>query len=298
MERHLRAQFERLLAEGDDRREGEAVRPLRARLAADIAAALEQDARVSSESIGQETDTGDLVRAAAYLDGQLVGEDWGAFLRALAASPRRRADVESAAALLAAIEAEPKTAPADLLARAGSTFADRSGDSKNIRRGFLSSRRAVRWSLVTLALLILLPGGIVFFGGRADRPFGVEAPSSSLDATPGRMNGVAAEPPAPSPALPKKSASEDAPAQAPAATDVARSERGCEPAASPHSKDAGHGFAAEKNMESVPRAIPCPSAPPGTQTLGARGIDSEHGAAASHRGFPLTGPSAISPSAR
>jgi hypothetical protein len=297
MERHLRAQFERLLAEIDDRADGEAADPLRTQLAADIAEALEPEARGSSASGGGESDDEDLARAAAYLDGRLAGRDREAFLSSLAASPRRRADLASAAALLAAIEPEPKTAPAELLAWAGSAFAPRTGHGKSTRRIFAWRNPAIGWSLVTLALLLFVPGALVLVGGRVDWPFRSEAPLPSLDTPALRLDEGVPRSPAPAPGGSFKLKA-DVPAQAGESADMARSApepTSCEAAPAAKTDERTVGLDAGNSTRSASHTAPCPPA------IGApdpRGADSEHGAAAAHRSAPSTTPSAILPSAR
>lgn len=302
MERHLRAQFERLLAEADDRTDGDAAQPLRARLAADVAEALED--AISSASATGENDADDLTHAAAYLDGRLAGREREAFLTSLAANTRRRADLASAAALLSAIEAEPMTAPADLLARAGSVFAPRNARAERAWPRVAWRNRAVGWSLAALALLVFVPGALVLVTGRMDWPIRAEAPSNGWNTpTPPRLDaGIRRLPSAPPPPALKPEA--DAAGQAREAVDIGRSE------AEPNSCGAGletetdrrtAGVAAEKVIRPSLRRAPCP--PPTGAANAAKALDEtsgnpEYGAAASRRNVPLTAPSAILPSAR
>jgi hypothetical protein len=298
MERHLRAQFERLLASASDRADGHAADLLRARLAANVAEGLDQEARTASVNV--EDDAEDLARAAAYLDGRLAGFEREAFLDSLAASPRRRADLASAAALLDAIEVEPSPVPAELSARAGSAFAARAVDAESARPMLAWTNRAIGWSLATLALLVLVPGSLVVLGGRVDWLFHSEVPPHSPGA-PARLEEAA---PQVSPATPIDSfeLKADAPAHGPKPSDVARSApepRPCEgmPAARAHERSAG--VDAENTVRFSAPGIPCPppvDAADRRKMLDAMGVDSEHGAAAAHRSIPT--PSAILPSAR
>jgi hypothetical protein len=299
MERHLRAQFDRLLA--DDCADGDAEQPLRARLAADVADALED--AIPSPSAAAENDADDLTRAAAYLDGRLAGREREAFLTSLAANARRREDLASAAALLGAIEAEPMTAPADLFARAGSVFAPRGAQAERGWPRFVWRNRAVGWSLAALALLVFVPSALVLVG-RMDWPFRAGALSNSWDAlTPPRLDaGVGRLPSAPPASALTPEA--DAAGQAREAVDIGRS------GAEPSSCEAGPTaetdrrmavVAAKKDTSSSLRRAPCP--PPTAATNAAKALDErrsnpEHGATASHSNVPPTSPSAILPSAR
>ncbi len=300
MERHLRAQFERLLAEAGDRADGDAADVLRARLAANVAEGLEQEARAASANV--EGDAEDLARAAAYLDGRLAGSEREAFLASLAASPRRRADLASAAALLGAIEAEPKTVPAELSARAGSAFAARAVHAKSARPMLAWRNRTIGWSLATLALLVLVPGALVVVGGRVDWPFHSEAPLPSLGApAPARLEEAVPQVP---PAAPIDSfkLKADAPAHGREPSDVARSAPApdpCETAPAARADERSAGPDAENTVRSSSHAMPCPpplGAADRGKVLDATGVDSEHGAAAVHRSIPA--PAAILPSAR
>jgi hypothetical protein len=304
MERHLRAQFERLLAEAGDRADGDAADALQARLAADAAEALNDEVRTSSASAAGNHDAEDLARAAAYLDGRLTGPEREAFLTSLAASPRRRADLASAAALLGAIEAEPKTPPADLLARAGAAFAPHAGHGTVARRIFAWRNRAMGWSLATLALLIFVPGALLLVGGRVDWPFHPEAPLRSLDSSaPPRPDEAAPQPAAPAPvdALRPKA---EAPAHARESADMARSAQqpsSCETAPAAEVEEPKAGLDAGSSARSASHTAPCPppiGAAERGKALDPMGADSEHGAAAANRRIPSATPSAILPPVR
>ena len=298
MERHLRAQLERLLAEAGDRADGDAADGLRARLAANVTEGLEQQARAAPANV--EDDAEDLARVAAYLDGRLTGSERAAFLASLAASPRRRADLASAAALLDAIEVEPNPVPAELSARAGSAFAAPAIDAKSARPMLALPNRAIGWSLATLALLVLVPGSLVVVGGRVDWLSHSEAPVHSPGA-PARLEEAA---PQVSPAAPIDSfeLKADAPAHGPEPSDVARSApqpRPCEGVPAARADERSTGVDAENTMRSSSPGVPCPppvDAADRGKMLDATGVDSEHGAAAAHRSIPT--PSAILPSGR
>ena len=162
----LRAQFERLLGEAGDRADGGVADVLRARLAADVAESLEDRGHTVPANV--KDDDEDPARAAAYLEGRLTDSEREACLLSLGADPRRRADLASAEAMLSAIEAEPKTTPSELLAKAGSLFA---GRAVHDRRLSLARRnRVIGWSLATLLLLVFVPSTLVLVGGRVDWP--------------------------------------------------------------------------------------------------------------------------------
>ena len=303
MERHLGAQFEGLLDEAADRADGDAAERLRARFAADVTEALEHAGGASEATAAGADDADALARAAAYLDGRLAGPEREAFLTALAASPRRRADLASTAALLGTIEAEPKSAPPELLARAGSAFAPRATHAKSARPMFAWRYRALGWSLATLALLVFVPGALVLVGGRLDWPFHSEAPSSSLDAQgPQRLDqSLPGNPAAPPTDSFKLKADVAAPAREP--VDMARSAPepcSCETVPAPTADELTTAVPAETAERPSSRTTPCPpsvGAAGSTKSLDARGHDSEDGAAAPSRSVP-SAPSAILPAVR
>jgi hypothetical protein len=297
MERHLREQFERLFAEADDRADGEALDNLRTQLTADIAEALD-GALGSCATVGGESDAEDLSRAAAHLDGRLTGSEREAFLSSLAASWRQRADLASAAALLADIEAEPKTVPARLLARAGSAFAAGAAHGKSPRPVFTRRNPAVGWSLATLALLVVVPGALVLVGGIYG-PFRSKAPSSVDALAPPRLEEAIPRLPAVAPAQSLKPKS-DAPAHAPEPADLARSvpdSGSCEAGSEAKTAARRAEFEAGRSAHSRSYAPPCP--PPIGAAESGKALDRtgvEDGAAAVHRSVPT--PSAILPSTR
>lgn len=296
MERHLRAQLERLFAEADDRADGEAVHILRTQLTADIAEALD-GAPHSWATAGGESDAEDLSRAAAYLDGRLTGPEREAFLSSLAANWRQRADLASAAALLADIEAAPKTVPARLLARAGSALAAGAAHGKSPRPVFTLRNPAVGWSLATLALLVVVPGALVVVGGIYG-PFRSGAPSRVDALGPPRFEEAIPRLPAVAPAQSLKPKS-DAPTHAPEPADLARSvpdSGSCEAGSEAKTAERRAEFEAGRPAHSRPYAH-CPP-PIGAAETG-KALDRtgvEDGAAAVHRSVPT--PSAILPSTR
>jgi protein SCO1 len=93
----LRDHIERLL---DDSGPNAGKDPARARLKADFSEALTEGGTRATEV----SQPDDIARAAAFIDGSLTGSDREAFLAELARDPARRADLESAAALVEAAD--------------------------------------------------------------------------------------------------------------------------------------------------------------------------------------------------
>ncbi len=284
---HLRAQFERLLGAVDDRPDSGVKDVVRARLAADVAESLEDPAHTVPANV--ENDDEDPARTAAYLEGLLTGSEREAYLVSLAANPRRSADLASAVALLSAIEAEPQTAPSELLARARSVFADRAVYDHRL---ILARRnRVIGWSLVTLLLLVFVPGALVLVGGRVDWPLHSETHLRRLDASaPPPLAGGAPAIPGP---VPDTFSLKAAPAPQHEPGDVARAVpdlRSCDPTPAARTITRSAGRDAENAMRSSSTA-PCP--PIGAQAGKARdagGINSENGAAAASQRAPIITP--------
>src|SRR5262245_37594988 len=157
----LRDHIERLL---EERQPGRSDGSVRARLAADFSEGVEQPGKSAAA-------TDDVARAAAFIDGRLSGSEREAFLAELARDPARRADLESAAAL---VEAADKVAPvpAELLAwaqqlgespaAAVSQDAARAGLWERIRAfeflPSLSRRNRPVWAGVAALLLVAVVG--------------------------------------------------------------------------------------------------------------------------------------------
>jgi hypothetical protein len=284
---HLRAQFERLLGAADDRPDGGIEDVVRARLAADVAESLEDPAPTVSANV--ENDDEDPARTAAYLECWLTGSEREAYLVSLAANPRRSANLASAVALLSAIEAEPKTAPSELLARARSVFADRAVYD---HRPILARRnRVIGWSLATLMLLIFVPGALVLVGGRIDWPLHSETHLRGLDASaPPPLAGGA---PAILGPVPETFSLKAAPAPQHEPGDVARAVpelRSCDlaPAAGTVARSAGRD--AENAVRSSSTA-PCPPIKAEAEKArDAGGINLEKGAAAASQRAPIITP--------
>ena len=288
---HLRAQFERLLGAADDRPDGGVEDVVRARLAADVAESLEDLAYTVPANV--ENDAEDPARTAAYLEGWLTGSEREAYLVSLAANPRRSADLASAVALLSAIEAEPKTAPSELLARARSVFADRAVYDHRL---ILARRnRVIGWSLATLMLLVFVPGALVLVGGRVDWPLHSATQLRRLDASPPLAAGA---PAIPGP-VPDTFSSKAALAPQHEPRDVARAVpelRSCDPTPAARTIARSAGRDAENAMRSSSTA-PCPPIGAGAgKARDAGGINSEKGAAAASQRAPIITP--VLPSTR
>ncbi len=284
---HLRSQFERLLGAADDRPDGGVEDVVRARLAADVAESLEDLAHTVPANV--ENDDEDPALTAAYLEGWLTGSEREAYLVSLAANPRRSADLASAVALLSAIEAEPKTAPSELLARARSVFADRAVYDHRL---ILARRnRVIGWSLATLMLLVFVPGALVLVGGRVDWPLHSATQLRRLDAS--APPPLAAGAPAIPGPVPDTFSLKAAPAPQHEPGDVARAvpeSRSCDatPAAKTIARSAGRDA---KNAMRSSSTAPCP--PIGAEAGNARdvrGINSENSAAAASQRTPIITP--------
>src|ERR1700688_3724862 len=108
-------EIERLLAEAGSGLDTPTREALRARLAASLAQGLDSQS-------GADRRTDDLAGLAAFLDGRLTGAVREAFIQNLVEAPSRRAELDSAAALLDAVGGGVPVAPA-LLAQAAAEFA-------------------------------------------------------------------------------------------------------------------------------------------------------------------------------
>jgi hypothetical protein len=187
----LSEQFRRALA-GGDRRDGSV--DLRAQ-AAGPGDTLHPPGTASA---GPEPtkDFDDLAHLGAYLDGRLSGPEREAFLRALSTSPGLRADLISAAALIADLDTQSEKAPAELLTRARSAFGDQPNRGWNRLRILLDRGPAAGFAVAALVLLCL-PISLLLVDGRVNWPFGLGGPSRSLDApAPASLDALTPGPPA------------------------------------------------------------------------------------------------------
>jgi hypothetical protein len=247
----LSEQFKRALA-GGDRRDGST--DLRAKLSAGLGEALDPPGAACA---GSER-TKDIAHVAAYLDGRLSDPEREAFLRALSTSPAERADVISAAALIADLDTGSEKVPAELLTRARSAFGDQPHQPWNRLRILLDRSPAAGFALAALVLLICLPVGLLLVDGHLDWPFGIEGPSRSLNApapasldalTPGLSTA------APEPA---RKSNADAGAGIRRTSDSARSEQGsCETAISEATNADRAAVLADKTTRSALQRLPC-----------------------------------------
>ena len=142
-------------AEDDDRSDRlQALELLRAQLS-----------RTISEGLGQGSVAGqwgeiDNAHIAAFLDGSLSRADWDAVAVRLVNDPVARAELAAAAALLDEIEAQPATAPADLMGRAAGVLAAPEQTRPHVSAAAVTSvgwyRRSMAWpgfALVALAII-------------------------------------------------------------------------------------------------------------------------------------------------
>jgi hypothetical protein len=154
-------EIERLLAEAGSGLDTPAREALRARLAASLAQGLDSRSGADRRAGGLADDLSDL---AAFLDGRLTGAAREAFIQNLIEAPSRRAELDSAAALLDAVgdgvpvahellvQAAAKFAPAPVTPSA--TAAKPSWWARG-RPGTRGIRLAVT---AVLALVVLVPG--------------------------------------------------------------------------------------------------------------------------------------------
>ena len=181
MERGLREQIERLLAEaGDGPRRPDAAGALRARLAATLGEGLEGTAK------RHERGDDDPARLAAYLDGALSEAERRIVLAGLADDPARRANLASAAALLSAIESDRQEVPLGLMALAQSTFAPAGAAAARPRWILRPRAPAIGWAGAALLVLVLVPGIVIVLNDRIGSPSSVEniSPPRSEQAIP------------------------------------------------------------------------------------------------------------------
>jgi hypothetical protein len=170
MTEQLKRAIERLLPEHQGAETADPIRPVRGRLAADVAEALGLDGAAGSDERTAMAE--DRAAAAAFLDGRL-GADREAFVAALARDQNLRADLESAAALIEAVDATPSPVPQHLLAQARAQFAPAPAPAPG--RGLLDwalsrwqgaplrprGRAAWAMAVAVLAVIVLAPGTLL-----------------------------------------------------------------------------------------------------------------------------------------
>ena len=288
MERRLREQIERLLADAGDGPDG--ADAVRARLAATLGEGLEGTAK------HHERGEDDLALLAAHLDDALSEAERAAVLASIADDPARRANLASAAALLHAIEPDPPRVPAGLMALAQSTFAAPVGARAARPRWIFRPRAAaIGWAGAALLALVLVPGIVLVRNDRIGSPSRVESisqpqseraippPAAAPADLPKRLNsrmrdeGIAREPTADQARAAPEPSSCDPPPAAIATT--------AEPKAGSESRTA----------KSAATAPPCPpkGAADAAKTAPAR-PPREDGTSAAQRRIPAA-PSAVAP---
>lgn len=121
--------------------------------------------RTISEGLGQGSVAGqsgeiDNAQIAAFLDGSLSRAEWDAVAASLVNDPVARAELAAAAALLDEVQAQPATAPADLMARAAGVLAASEQNRPQVSAAAVTSgawyRRPIAWpgfALVALAII-------------------------------------------------------------------------------------------------------------------------------------------------
>jgi hypothetical protein len=136
---------------------------LRSRLAATFSEGLE-----AAPSTG--ADMADIASMAAFIDGQLKGDERDKYVADLVRQPGLRADLESAAALVDAVSNSSLKAPANLLAQANARFAPAPAPKQEALGWDLSSallsifqpRRRLAIALVAaLAVIVAVPAGLI-----------------------------------------------------------------------------------------------------------------------------------------
>jgi hypothetical protein len=159
----IKREIERLLDEpGEAPVAGQESDRLRARLAATLSEGLADPSPTAA-------DAGNPAQVAAFVDGQLTGAARDQFAGALARQPGLRADVESAADLVASIADRPAQVPKHLLARAGAQLAPESPRAAPQARArwtfsfaalFQRPRLALAMAAV-LAMIVIIPTGMM-----------------------------------------------------------------------------------------------------------------------------------------
>ena len=127
---------------------------LRAQLSRTISEGLEQG------SVAGQWGEIDNAQIAAFLDGSLSRAEWNAVATRLANDPAARAELAAAAALLDEIQAQPATAPADLMERAAGVLAASEQNHQRVSAVAVTSvaryRRSMAWSGFALAVLAVI----------------------------------------------------------------------------------------------------------------------------------------------
>jgi hypothetical protein len=143
------------LAEDDGRSDRlQTLELLRARLSRTISEGLEQG------SVAGQWGEIDHAQIAAFLDGSLSRAEWDAVATRLANDPVARAELAAAVALLDEIQAQPATAPADLLGRAAGVLAAPEQNRPRVSAVPVTPvaryRRSIAWSGFALAVLAVI----------------------------------------------------------------------------------------------------------------------------------------------
>jgi hypothetical protein len=124
-----------------------------------------QLSRTISEGLGQGAVAGqwgeiDNAQIAAFLDCSLSRAEWDAVATRLANDPVARAELAAAVALLDEIQAQPATAPADLMARAAGVLAESEPNAPRVSATAATPairyRRSIAWSGFALAALAVI----------------------------------------------------------------------------------------------------------------------------------------------
>jgi hypothetical protein len=127
---------------------------LRAQLSRTISEGLEQG------SVAGRRGEIDNAEIAAFLDGSLSRAEWDAVATRLANDPAARAELAAAAALLDEIQAQPATAPADLMERAAGVLAASEQNHQRVSAVAVTPvawyRRSMAWSGFALAVLTVI----------------------------------------------------------------------------------------------------------------------------------------------
>jgi hypothetical protein len=173
-------EIERLLAEAGERLDGRARETLRARLAASLAQGLDSPS-------GTDRRADDLAGLAAFLDGQLTGAAREAFIQNLVEAPGRRAELDSAAALLDAVGGGAPLAP-ELLAQAAAKFAPApvppSATAAAKPSWWAAGRPGVRVAVTAVLALVVLVPGIAMVGKRLQPGPAKEKAPAAISAAP------------------------------------------------------------------------------------------------------------------
>jgi hypothetical protein len=178
-------EIERLLAEAGGGLDSPAREALRARLAASLAQGLDSHSGADRRA---DDPADNLSGLAAFLDGQLTGAAREAFVQNLVEAPGRRAELDSAAALLDTVGDGAPVAP-KLLAQAAATFAPAVTPTATAAKPSWwalgrPGARGIRVAVTAVLALVVLVPGIAMVGKRLQQDAAREKAPAAQPASP------------------------------------------------------------------------------------------------------------------